>query len=184
MKERRLRGDSALYDEAALTWAADVAEIQFAVSADMSPSLSSAVRSLPEDAWRPYRTLRESGSEESSSEERQWAEVEFLPDWGRNRKKDGLPLRYVAIRIRDRQRDLLDDDSGRWRHFAIVTNMDWEGERLLRWHREKQGTVEHGHGIMKNDLAGGTVPCGRFGANAAWSRSLASLDFRRLRTGA
>jgi hypothetical protein len=48
--------------------------------------------------------------------------------------------------------------------------MTWNGEHLLRWHREKQGTVEHAHGVMKNDLGGGTLPCGRFGANAAWWR--------------
>jgi len=48
--------------------------------------------------------------------------------------------------------------------------MDWEGERLLRWHREKQGTVEHAHGVVKNDLGGGVLPSGRFGANAAWWR--------------
>lgn len=36
--------------------------------------------------------------------------------------------------------------------------------------REKQGTVEHGHGVVKSELAGGTMPCGRFGANAAWWR--------------
>jgi len=30
--------------------------------------------------------------------------------------------------------------------------------------------VEHGHGVVKNDLAGGVLPCGRFGANAAWWR--------------
>jgi hypothetical protein len=52
----------------------------------------------------------------------------------------------------------------------VVTNMGWNGERLLRWQREKQGTVEHGHGVVKNDLAGGVMPCGRFGSNAAWSR--------------
>ena len=33
-----------------------------------------------------------------------------------------------------------------------------------------QGTVEHGHGVLKTDLAGGTLPCGRFGASAAWWR--------------
>jgi len=48
--------------------------------------------------------------------------------------------------------------------------MKWEGERLLRWHREKQGTVEHAHGVMKGELAGGTLPCGRFGSNAVWWR--------------
>ena len=33
-----------------------------------------------------------------------------------------------------------------------------------------QGTVEHGHGVLKGELGGGTMPCGRFGANAAWWR--------------
>jgi len=51
-----------------------------------------------------------------------------------------------------------------------VTNMDWQGDRLLRWQREKQGTVEHGHGVLEGELAGGTMPCGRFGSNAAWWR--------------
>jgi len=55
-------------------------------------------------------------------------------------------------------RDLFSDDAARWRHFAVVTNLsDWGGERLLRWHREKQGTVEHGHGVIKRDLAAGAT---------------------------
>ena len=89
----------------------------------------------------------------------------------RNHKKHGTTFRYIAIRVRSRQRDLFSDDSARWRHFAVVTNLhDWDGERRLRWHREKQGCVEHGHGVIKGDLGGGTMPCSRFGANAAWWR--------------
>ena len=100
-----------------------------------------------------------------------WAEVpDFIPEWGRNHRKDGEPFRYIAIRVRSRQQDLFEDDEVRWRHFAVVTNMDWQGDRLLRWQREKQGTVEHGHGVLKGELAGGTMPCGRFGSNAAWWR--------------
>jgi hypothetical protein len=171
--ERRLRGDSALYDEEALSWAADEAGIEFVVSADMSRSLLAKIKALPEPAWQPYRTLREHAAEQraAQAEEREWAEVpEFVPDWRRNQRKSGEALRYVAIRVRSRQRDLLQEDGQRWQHFAVVSNMTWDGERLLRWHREKQGTVEHAHGVMKNELAGGTLPCGRFGANAAWWR--------------
>ena len=32
------------------------------------------------------------------------------------------------------------------------------------------GTVEALHDVLKNDLAGGVMPCGRLGANAAWLR--------------
>ena len=94
---------------------------------------------------------------------------QFIPAWTRNNKKGTVPFRTIAIRVRSRQRDLLDGDAP-WRHFAVVTNMGWQGDRLLRWQREKQGTVELGHGVMKNDLGGGVLPCSRFGANAAWWR--------------
>lgn len=169
---RRLRGDTALYDEEALTWAADKAHIEFCVSADLTEELDAKIKALPPGAWKPYRTLRRDGSDDDmAAEERDWAEVpDFVPGWKRNNKKNGQPLRYIAVRVRSRQRDLLEDDGGRWRHFAVVSNMTWDGERLLRWNREKQGTVEHGHGVLKNELAGGTMPCGRFGSNAAWWR--------------
>src|SRR3990172_13422247 len=35
---------------------------------------------------------------------------------------------------------------------------------------EKAGTVEMVHDVLKNELAAGVLPCGRFGANAAWLR--------------
>ena len=173
--KRRLRGDSALYNKDALTWADDVG-IDFAVSADMSQELRRQVQAIPGDAWQPYRSLN---NRTHQTEERQWAEVtDFVPAWKRNLKKNGVPLRYIAIRVKPRQENLNleqeqqeeEAETRGWRHFAVVTNMNWNGERLLRWQREKQGTVEYGHGVVKNDLAGGVQPCGRFGANAAWWR--------------
>lgn len=168
--ERRLRADSALYDELALTWA-DEQKIAFAVSADMSEALSAQVMRVPEASWQPYWGSNETEAH-PSREERQWAEVTgFVPGWARNHKKDGRALRYVAIRVRPRQGDLFAEPTTTWRHFAVVTNMyDWDGGRLLRWHREKAGTIEHAFGEIKGDLGGGTMPTGKFGANAAWWR--------------
>jgi hypothetical protein len=56
------------------------------------------------------------------------------------------------------------------RHFhAVITNQEKiDGGRLLEWHREKAGTVEHTHDEVKNELGGGHVPSQRFGVNAAW----------------
>jgi len=100
-----LRADSAFYNEAALTWA-DERGISFCVSADMSKSLLKKVRALPDSAWKPYTTLRRDGSAEPSpAEEREWAEVpDFVPDWNRNNKKSGTAFRYIAVRVRSRQR--------------------------------------------------------------------------------
>ena len=85
-------------------------------------------------------------------------------------KKDIKPLRYVAIRIRKKQEELFEDGSA-VRHFAVLSNR-WELEagRLIEWHREKAGTIELVHDVIKNDLAGGVLPSKYFGANAAWLR--------------
>lgn len=52
----------------------------------------------------------------------------------------------------------------------IATNRDWKGDRLIRWHYERGGSIEHVHDRVKNDLAGHVLPCAEFGANAAWWR--------------
>ncbi len=85
-------------------------------------------------------------------------------------QRDTEPLRYVAVRVRPRQGDLFADGTA-VKHFAVLSNLwAWDGARLLQWHREKAGTIEHVHDVVKNELAGGVLPCGRFGANAAWLR--------------
>jgi hypothetical protein len=166
----RLRADSALYNEDGLTWL-DEQHIMFVVSADLGESLERHMKKIAETDWKPCRTLSEKGLK-LSDEIREYAEVtDFVPGWKRNDKKDGRAFRYIAIRVRSRQQDLFASPDSQWRHFAVVTNnYDWNGERLLRWHREKQGTVEHGHGTTRHDLAGAVMPCARFGSNAAWWR--------------
>ena len=59
-------------------------------------------------------------------------------------------------------------ENQRYMILGMVTNIDWEGGRMIRRQRERCGKGEEVHGIMKEDLAGGMLPCGEFGANAAW----------------
>lgn len=78
--------------------------------------------------------------------------------------------RYLAIRVRPAQGELFSDGNS-YHYYAVVTNRwEMEGEELLRWQRERCGSVEKVHDVLKNDLAGGVMPCGRFYANAAWWR--------------
>jgi hypothetical protein len=57
------------------------------------------------------------------------------------------------------------------KHFAVATNAwNWDSKKLLEWHREKAGSIEALHHVLKNELAAGVMPCGRYGANAAWLR--------------
>jgi len=161
----RLRGDSALYEDAVLKWLADEERavgpkgfIGFSISADMSKQLRAACVAVPNEHWGLV--------EERANETVFGAEVEFTPgDWPKNAK----PLRYVAVKFVDKQLDL--DGRAHVKCLAVVTNRhDLSVAELLRWHWEKAGTIEHVHHVVKNELGAATPPCGRFGANAAWFR--------------
>jgi hypothetical protein len=53
-----------------------------------------------------------------------------------------------------------------------VLSNRWElrAAALIAWHREKAGTIELVHDVIKNELGGGVLPSKYFGANAAWLR--------------
>jgi len=166
----RLRSDSAGYIHELLDWCREEIvgrpRIEFAISADMTEGLRRAMEALPEEAWKPLRKIDEKGWVVGRKE---WAEVEFVPTKS-SRKKGMKPDRYLAIRIRPAQGELF-ADGNRYHYFAVVSNMwSWNGERLLRWQRERCGTVEKVIDVLKNDLATGSVPCKRFFADAAWFR--------------
>jgi len=59
-------------------------------------------------------------------------------------------------------------EESRYKVFGVVSNRTLPGEELIRWHRERCGKSEAAHGVMKSDLAGGQLPSGLFGVNAAW----------------
>ncbi len=79
-------------------------------------------------------------------------------------------MRYVAVRFTAKQGALFSGGQ-ELKHLAVVSNReDLSTTELLRWHWQKAGTIEHTHGVIKNELGGGIVPSQRFGANAAWFR--------------
>lgn len=158
----RLRADSALYETAVLRWCEDAAHpIEYAISADLSEQLKAEILRLPERAWQVER--------EEPDAIRSWAEVPYVPDDGDHRKDRPCVRRYLAVRLQKRQGHLFADGSS-VRYFAMVTNREGNGLTLLQWHREKAGTVEHTHHVLKTELAAGALPSGKFGANAAWFR--------------
>jgi len=166
----RFRSDSAAYVHGLLDWCrreiAGRPRIEFAISAEMSDRLKAAIEAIAEQDWRPLRKLSDQGLTVGRKE---WAEVEFVPTQS-SRKRDLKPDRYLAIRIRPAQRELFPEGQP-YHYFAVVTNMwSWDGEKLLRWQRERCGTVEKVHDVLKNDLAGGVFPSKRFFANATWWR--------------
>jgi hypothetical protein len=166
----RFRSDAAAYHHELLDWCREEVQgkprVEFAVSAMVSEELRSATQALPETVWKPLHKINDSGWVVGRKE---WAEVEFVPTWP-SRKRGMKPDRYLAIRIRPAQGEFFADGHP-YHYFAVVSNMwSWDGERLLRWQRERCGTVEKVIDVLKNDLAAGTLPCKRFFSDAAWFR--------------
>src|SRR3954470_17867538 len=62
---------------------------------------------------------------------------------------------------------------GRFKLFGIVTNRTLPGDQVIWWLRGRCGKSEEVHAVMKADPAGGRMPSGLFGANAAWLMILA-----------
>jgi len=164
--QRFFRGDSACHEHELLDWLKHPdrekepgGRIGFAVSAVLSEPLAEALRKILDADWKTFGT-------EDDGTLRQWAEVDFVPG-EKYEHKDSQPLRYVGLRLLKAQGVLFQDGTDRHFH-AVITNQKLEGSRLLEWHREKAGTVEHTHDEVKNGLGGGHVPSQRFGVNSAW----------------
>lgn len=168
IQQRYFRGDSACHNDELVDWlkhpdrsAEPGGRIVFAVSAVMSEPLAKALREVKEAAWTTF------GEKEADGTLRQWAEVDFVPG-EKSEHKDSQPLRYVGLRLLKPQGVLFKDGTDRHFHAVLTNEKQLDGGRLLDWHREKAGTVEHTHDEVKNGLGGGHVPSQRFGVNSAW----------------
>lgn len=166
VEQRAFRGDSACHENELIQWLCSTdrekesgGKIRFAISAVMSGELGKAMKAIPEKEWKTFFT-------QDDGTLRQWADVDFTPNNPQERR-DSIPLRYVGLRLLKAQGCLFADGSDRHFH-AVVTNRTEEGDKVLNWHREKAGTIEHVHDAIKNGLGGGHMPSKRFGANAAW----------------
>ena len=169
VSELYFRGDAGCWDRELLNWLRNERReegpqgpITFGISVRMTPKLKQHILRVPENLWKPYREGPDAVSE-CADVLNHWPEDEDRPE-------GAGPLRYVAIRVRKRQGELFADGSEA-RYFAVATNQwEWSAKKLLEWHREKAGSIEALHDVLKNELAAGVMPCGRFGANAAWLR--------------
>lgn len=176
-----LRSDAAGYQQDLLLFCGEGQDprfgvIEFAVSADVTPEFRAAVRQVKEVEWQPL--VRRDAEGDCTTTDQEWAEVCYVPSWvGYSKKR--ADYRFLVIREPLRQLDLGDTDElpfateefaakGRYKLFAVVTNRTLPGDAVIWWLRERCGKSEEAHSVMKGDLAGGRMPSGLFGANAAW----------------
>jgi hypothetical protein len=175
------RSDTAGYQQKLLQYCAEGKSerfglIEFAVGVDVTEEFKRAVAEVEEGEWQPlYRLVRE----EWVRTEQEWAEVCYVPNWVAYRK-EGPEYRFLAVREPVQQQELpgmeraqlpfptLYKGEVRYKISGVVTNRSLPGDDVIRWYRKRCGKGEEVHAEMKNDLAGGKLPCGQFGANAAW----------------
>ena len=161
------RSDTAAYVIDLLKYCEDT-HIQFAVGCPMSKELRQAIKALDAIAWKPLDAVRE------------YAEVCFVPNTLAT-SKTRYEFRYVATREALREQCILPGmgekeypfpvetlGNTRYKIHAVVTNRTLPAEQLLPWYYKRCGHSEEVHAILKNDLAGGTLPCNHFHANAIW----------------
>ena len=151
--------------------------IGFVVGAPQREELREAVGATPEQWWGPVR---------ASEPEPECADLDYVSPWGA-RQSRGQLLRYVGTRrvlpgVLGVNPDETLARSGRpaYRHRVYLTNLPYPGRsgegaglgmtasEVVRFAHERCGHGEEVHAVLKQDLAGGMMPSGKFGANAAW----------------
>jgi len=177
IEQVRLRMDTQGYEWELLRYLAEGTNprfgvIEFAVGADVTPELKREVGKLRQEQWQDL-------PREPGQVAQQWAEVCYVPNASAT-KKDGPQYRFLVTREVLAQQPLpgaqLDlpfptmqfDTLGTCKLHAVVTNRQLDGAELIAWYRKRCGKSEEAHAVMKTDLAGGTLPSGDFGNNAAW----------------
>lgn len=170
VKEIETRLDGAYYNHDLIKYLKKE-EITFTITGKLSPSIMEWIQSIPDSHWKPVHRITARGKEETGKE---WAEMPWTSAAGTRETMRERMLRTIVTRKKSYQWELFQGEHAeaveKDRYEAIETNKDWEGENLIRWHYERGGSIEHVHDRVKNDLAGHVLPCGNFGANAAWWR--------------
>ncbi len=181
VEEVRLRSDSAGYQHELMKFCqkndSRFGRIEFSISCDVTAEFKRAVAEVKAGDWKPLMRVRDGEAERT---DREWAEVCFAP--GKMATSRNAPTyRYLATRELMNQPPLPGMDlqlslpfptmqmsKQQYKVFGIVTNRDLEGNELINWHNQRCGKSEEAHSVMKADLAGGHLPSGDFGENAAW----------------
>ena len=178
-----LRSDTAGYQRELLRYCAEGGDerfgvIEFAVGVDVTTEFRRAVSEVAEQDWQ---TLYRKVGEHRVDTGQQWADVNFVPNWI-GHSKNSPEYRFIATRERLIEQPLPGmegqmelpfpamelSNRGWYKVFGVVTNRSIAADELIWWSRQRCGKGEEVHSVLKSDLAGGRLPSGLFGANAAW----------------
>jgi len=177
------RADSAYYG-----WAFVGTAIRhkawFSVTARMTKTVTSAIASIPTEAWQPieYPNAIYDEAEQRWVSDAEVAEVGFIAFTGR-RKHEHVPCRLVVRRVK-RLAPLASDGTEQgeqfatYRHHAFITNSTLSMVEADQRHRD-HALVEQVIAELKDGPLA-HLPSGKYAANAAWV-ALAAIAFNLAR---
>ena len=143
----RLRSDSAWFNHEVMDYCAR-SGIEFAITADKNSHTRQLIDRIPNDQWEVFGNVPD----------------EEIADTVYSFEHGERAYRLVVIREPVKQLNFLE---GMYHYRVIITNMDWEKRRLVKWHRER-ATSENWIKEMKGGFSLERLPSGRFLSNAAF----------------
>jgi hypothetical protein len=176
-----VRSDAAAHQESVVKalsgWKVDgkPSPVKFAIGYVKTKEFREALLTLDKSEWEPVL-------DNKGRLDYEVAEVVFVSNSEALIKSE--PYRHIAIRRRAKQailpglgtndgnladEETMEMEGTTYRVHAIISwDVDWSLVRIVEWYNARCGGGEAIHSILKNDLAGGSLPSSKFGANAAW----------------
>ncbi len=180
------RADSAYYGHAFVGTALRH-RVWFSVTARMTATVTSAITSIPAEAWQtieyPHAVFDE--AEQRWVSDAEDAEVDFVAFTGR-RKAEHVPCRLIVRRVK-RHQPLAGDgrEQGElfatYRHHAFITNSTLGIVEADQRHRDHAVIEQVIAELKEGPLA--HLPSGKYAANAAWA-AMAVIGFNLARAAA
>ena len=143
----RVRSDSAGYQAAIFNWC-EANGVTFAVGADLDAAVVAAIGSIPAGEWRAYQDG--------------WI-AQTVHGMNETRKA----FRLVVVR-RPVQGRLFEEEAPHERYKAIASNRDETAEETVAWYNQRGEASENRIKELKIGFGMERMPCGEFGANAAF----------------
>jgi hypothetical protein len=144
-----LRSDSAAYQAEIINYC-EGNGIQFAIGADLDPSVLRAIEAIPEDDWKPYKN----GS---------------IAETIHSMEKTDKAFRLIVIR-RPYQSTLFFEEDERVKYTVIATNRTESAEDVVTWYNQRGECSENRIKELKIGFGMERMPCGQLTANAVFFR--------------
>jgi hypothetical protein len=144
-----LRSDSAAYQAEIINYC-EREGIHFAIGADLDTSVLTAIKSIPDDEWKPYKNG-------------------FIAETIHSMEKTEEAFRLIVIR-RVYQSRLFAHQEASLKYTAIVTNRTESAEGVVTWYNQRGEYSENRIKELKIGFGMERMPCGQLRANAMFFR--------------